>query len=104
MRKILLIALVVVAFSLSQGVSVYAGCSKSHSASKLEGAKSDTLEEVGNKVCPVMGGKIREGNEVKVEHEGKVYNLCCAGCIQSFKSDPDKYIKIVEETLKKDSE
>ncbi len=51
---------------------------------------------VGNKICPIMGNKIPEGHEITVEHKGKVYNLCCAGCIDKFKSDPEKYVEKVE--------
>jgi YHS domain-containing protein len=55
---------------------------------------------VGNKVCPVSGEPIdpSSGMEaVTVEHNGKIYNLCCAGCEDKFKSDPEKYSKIAED-------
>jgi YHS domain-containing protein len=42
------------------------------------------------------------GPAVKAEHEGKIYNLCCAGCISEFKNSPEKYIKIIEEEIKDD--
>ena len=56
--------------------------------------------EVGNKICPVMGNKIVEGQEVKVEYKGKIYNLCCPGCVEEFFKDPEKYIHIVDESMK----
>ncbi len=37
----------------------------------------------------------------KVTDEGKEYNLCCPGCIKTFKADPEKYSKIAEESLKR---
>lgn len=46
----------------------------------------------GDYVCPVMGEVIEdfdEGNSV--EHEGKVYFLCCSTCVVQFKADPGKY-------------
>ncbi|MDD5465531.1 MAG: YHS domain-containing protein [Candidatus Omnitrophica bacterium] len=54
---------------------------------------------VGNKICPVSGEKIEEKTKVTYEYEGKVYNLCCASCIEEFKKDPEKYIKKVEQEL-----
>ena len=47
---------------------------------------------VGNVICPVRGEKINEKTKVLYEHEGKVYNLCCAGCVDEFKKDPSKYV------------
>jgi YHS domain-containing protein len=55
---------------------------------------------VGNKICPVTGEKIEEQFKATYEYEGKIYNFCCAGCIEEFKKDPQKYIKKVEEELK----
>jgi len=54
-------------------------------------------QNVGNKICPVMGNQIVENAKVTYEYEGKVYNFCCKGCIEEFKKDPAKYIKIIEE-------
>lgn len=54
---------------------------------------------VGNKICPVSGEKIEEKTKSAYEYEGKIYNLCCASCIEEFKKDPQKYIKKVEEEL-----
>ena len=52
--------------------------------------------EVGNKICPIEGGKIKEGKEYKVEYNGKVYNLCCSMCEKDFKKDPEAAIKKLE--------
>ncbi|HSA30735.1 MAG TPA: hypothetical protein P5160_02935 [Candidatus Omnitrophota bacterium] len=52
----------------------------------------------GNKICPVMGGKV-DGKTAQ-EFEGRIYNLCCPGCIEEFKKDPRKYIQRVNEELK----
>jgi YHS domain-containing protein len=54
---------------------------------------------VGNKICPVSGDKIDENTKATYEYEGKIYNLCCAMCIDEFKKDPQKYIKKIEEEL-----
>ena len=55
--------------------------------------------EVGNKICPVMNNSISPGSEVKVEYNGKIYNLCCLGCVAEFNSSPDKYVQAIEGTM-----
>ncbi len=52
--------------------------------------------EVGNKICPISGEKIKEGKEFKVEYKGKVYNLCCSMCEKDFMKDPEAAIKKLE--------
>ncbi len=64
--------------------------------------KEETSSAVGlgNKVCPVSGGKVGTmGPAVQHEYKGKIYSLCCAGCVATFKDDPEKYAKIVEEQM-----
>ena len=56
-------------------------------------------QDVGNKICPVLGEKIDEKTKATYEYKGKIYNFCCAMCIDEFKNDPDKYIKKVEEEV-----
>ena len=50
--------------------------------------------DVGNKLCPVMGGPVDGKNFVV--YEGKRYGLCCPGCDKTFLSDPAKYIAKME--------
>lgn len=57
---------------------------------------------VGNKICPVGGEKIEEKIKATYEYEGKIYNFCCAMCIDEFKKDPQKYIKKIEEEKAKE--
>ena len=73
----------------------------------MKGMKQDSMKgkaessaiEVGNEICPVTGLEIETmGDPVKYEHEGKIYNFCCEMCVKSFKEDPEKYIKIIEES------
>ena len=45
-------------------------------------------------VCPVMGGKIDK--ELYVDADGKRIYVCCKGCIEKVKADPQKYIKQLE--------
>ncbi len=55
---------------------------------------------VGNRICPVMGGQINDKNKVTYEYEGKIYNFCCAGCPAEFRKNPGKYIQKVQEKIK----
>lgn len=61
-----------------------------------EGEKE--LIDVDNKICPVHGREIEEDTKVTYEHEGKIYNFCCAMCVDGFEKDPQKYIQILEKT------
>lgn len=60
---------------------------------------SEKATNVGNAICPVTGEKIDEETKATYEYKGKIYNFCCAMCIEEFKNDPEKYIKKVEEEL-----
>ncbi len=62
-------------------------------------AQVDKPVDVGNKICPVSGEKIVPKFKVTYEYKGKIYNFCCAMCIDTFKSNPEKYIKKVNEEL-----
>ena len=62
-------------------------------------AKTQDLD-VGNTICPVTGDVIDPKTGVTYEYEGKVYHFCCPMCIEPFKKDPQKYIKIIEEQKK----
>ena len=68
---------------------------------QTEGTVTNTtpeeVVEVGNKICPVMGNPIDEETKATYEYKGKIYNFCCAGCVEEFKKDPEKYIKKIEE-------
>ena len=57
--------------------------------------------EVGNKHCPVSGKEVGVmGPTFKYQYNGKIYNLCCPGCVSTFNSDPEKYSKIAEDNAK----
>ena len=62
---------------------------------------------VGNKICPVSKDKIAsvgDGKGFQIEHNGKIYNLCCEMCVKDFQKDPDKYINIINEELEEQEE
>ncbi len=73
-----------------------------HEQGATETTKQTAAERtvnVGNKICPVSGEKIEEKTKTTYAYAGKIYNFCCASCIDDFKKDPEKYIKKVEEEL-----
>jgi YHS domain-containing protein len=43
--------------------------------------------------CPVMGVEIDK--KVFVDYNGKRVYFCCPGCIETFKKDPAKYLKVL---------
>jgi YHS domain-containing protein len=45
--------------------------------------------------CPVMGGAINKS--IYADHDGKRVYFCCPGCDGTFKADPEKYIKKLED-------
>lgn len=64
-------------------------------AKEPPGSKDSTKKEEGkpvNKFCP-----IEKENEVDPKvttvYEGKTIAFCCADCIDTFKTDPKKYMK-----------
>ena len=58
------------------------------------------VPNVGNKFCPVSKKEIGSvGEPVQIEHNGKMYNLCCPMCVKDFQSDPDKYSKIADDEV-----
>ena len=76
--------------------------SQTQPESKETAVEAAKAEDVGNKICPVGGEKIEEAIKATYEYEGKVYNFCCAMCIDDFKKDPQKYIKKIEEEKQKE--
>ncbi|QEL19024.1 TRASH domain-containing protein [Limnoglobus roseus] len=50
--------------------------------------------------CVVSGGT----GTMRVTHGGKTYYVCCSGCRDAFKDEPEKYIKEYEAKLKAEAE
>ena len=55
------------------------------------------------KVCPVSGNPIGTPGMTpyKKSVKGRVFFLCCDGCDEEFKNDPEKYLKKVDALLAK---
>jgi YHS domain-containing protein len=63
--------------------------------------KSDTAQAAARAkqlkpqtTCPVMGGQIDK--KLCVDYKGKRIYVCCPGCIDSVKNNPEKYIRKLE--------
>ena len=106
MKKIILIGVFIfsaVGFSWAMG-----HCGQDMRLAQAETAAKDSVTQVkkaenaGNKICPVSGEAIDEKLKSAYEYEGKIYNFCCAMCIDDFKKDPQKYIQKVEEQKQKE--
>lgn len=75
-----------------------------HNQETMSESTGNQAVNAGNKICPVSGEKIGEGSgmeAVTYEYQEKIYNFCCASCVEEFKKNPDKYIKIIKEETKK---
>ncbi len=102
MKNAYLIILGLAVFTLVSSGAIFA---MSCCADASQGSGSQTAQEksvavdAGNKICPVTGEQIDEANKATYEYEGKVYNFCCAMCIDEFKKEPQKYIDKVNQEL-----
>lgn len=106
MLKIMLIILVTMAVFFGITVLSFAQGHAEHehgATGAVEQAGPQKSIEVGNKICPVSGEKVNEKTKATYEYEGKIYNFCCAMCIDQFQKDPAKYIKKVEAELQAES-
>ena len=110
-KKLILVGMVLFMFGLTTSSFAQMKCAGHSSGGHKHNSSVSTTQTnqekavaVGNKVCPVLNEKIDERNKATYEYEGKIYNFCCAMCIDKFKKDPEKYIKKVNEELKRESE
>jgi len=85
-----LFAIAVVAGALISG-AMYAA---SDAAASSTDEKRAAVIDVGNKICPVMGGEV-SGKDFYV-YKGKRYGFCCPMCPPIFAKDPEKYSVIAD--------
>ena len=111
MNKNMVIVLFMASLFLIVGRNSFAsmchGQGQKHNAQVVDATTHATpkkAEDIGNKVCPVMGEKIDEKTKVTYEYKGKIYNFCCAACIDEFKKDPQKYIEKVNGEINANSQ
>ncbi len=51
-------------------------------------------------VCPVSGEQVSKDSKITYTYKDTVYRFCCPSCMETFKKDPEKYIKQIEEQQK----
>lgn len=51
-------------------------------------------------VCSASMGATKRSAAKTTDYKGTAYFLCSDGCVDSFKGDPDKYVKKLAETMK----
>src|SRR5262245_11387413 len=56
----------------------------------------------GDETCPVTGDAVNKN--LKYEVNGRVFYVCCEGCADVVKKDPDLYLKPIEAEKKKEQE
>jgi len=98
MKAIYLIILGLAVFS-SVAFAMSCGADMSHEGHGKAPQEKSAAVDAGNKICPVTGEEIDEAAKATYEYEGKTYNFCCAGCIDEFKKEPQKYIDKVNQEL-----
>ena len=57
-------------------------------------AAGNTVKQIEQTTCPVMGGPINQS--LYTDYEGKRVYFCCEGCVPEFQKDPEKYINKLE--------
>lgn len=51
--------------------------------------------------CIVSDQKLGSmGEPIEYVHEGQIVKFCCAGCVDVFKAEPEKYLKKIKEATK----
>lgn len=90
MKRFMVLSTMVFIFAsfVSTGIA-FAGCGGCQTESSEKG-------EVINALCPVMGGEVSKDTEYKTEYNGKTIGFCCPACIETFNSDPEKYMAEIE--------
>jgi len=55
--------------------------------------------------CIVSGDKLGGdmGKPIVMVYQGQEMKFCCASCPKKFKKDPEKYLKLIDEAVKKDA-
>jgi YHS domain-containing protein len=67
-----------------------------------EGEKKFLGKGDGETTCPVMGDPVNKN--FKYEVNGRVFYVCCPGCAEIVKKDPDLYLKPIEGEKKNEQE
>ena len=102
MKKIVPALAIVTVFFIAQSIFARMGHDEHHGHGMMQEGDAQQqdrgLIDTGNKICPVSGELIDDSMmKATYEYDGKIYNFCCAGCIDEFNKDPQKYISKIKE-------
>jgi YHS domain-containing protein len=84
MKKIFLVILLVIMTGFFNAGLI----SESVAAQKEKAGKVQTT-------CPVLDGEINK--KIYTDYKGERIYFCCSQCIDDFKKNPDKYLKILKD-------
>jgi len=63
------------------------GCRTAESKNKAAAMVEQSAEQTN---CPIMG--LAVDKSVYTEYKGKKVYFCCAGCIDKFRENPERYV------------
>lgn len=89
---------VLVTGGLLTAIVALTGCEKpeEQDTNGTQEVVAQDVQAQGNQTtCPVMGGAINK--DLYVDANGKRIYVCCAGCIEEVRKDPEKYIQKLAE-------
>ena len=91
--------LIVVLAAAVVGMGLWGGTGNALAHEEHEGGTGPTrsVESAKKEICPVSGEEVAPGTAISREFQGRTYRLCCADCLEKFKTDPEKYIGKVKE-------
>lgn len=93
MRRNLITLLLAVVFASAASVAwatVQDHKEHAQAADAGKDAKKTDAKPVTNKECPVSGGPVNPA--YRTEYQGQYVYVCCQGCLDEFKKDPEKVV------------
>lgn len=80
---------------ISLSLTAFIFLSGSVSFSALGNSNPSAAVELHNQFCPISGEKVSPSHSFV--YEGKKIGICCPGCDQKFKQNPDFYFEKMRE-------
>src|SRR5690349_20365068 len=74
----------------NQPVAAKKATTRAAAAAKTAATTDEAKKAVTNKLCPVSGGPVSE--KYRAEYKGLYVYVCCEGCLNEFKADPEKFV------------
>jgi hypothetical protein len=76
------------------------GEERNESNAKPAPSPSSQAKVGGQTLCPVTGDKLGSmGTPISVSVKGRTIFVCCQGCIDEVKADPDKFLRKVDDDV-----